>query len=177
MHFNGEPVQPGNTSVATTAGGEVATEGVEPSLGELFSAASRDMSALVKQEIALAKAEMAGEAKQAGIGAGMLAVAGLLGLLALILLSFAAVYGLHALGLPLGLAFLAVGVAYVLIAGILALLAKGRLSKLGPPQRTIKTLKDDLAWAKHPTAVPTPETSGPTPEAKSPTADVKAPAA
>lgn len=154
MYISGDPVKPKDGSVATTSGGEVATEGGEPSLSDLFSAASRDMSALVKQEIALAKAEMAGEAKQAGLGAGMLAAAGLLGLLALLLLSFAAVYGLHALGLPLGLAFLAVAAIYLVVAGLLAMLAKGRLSKLGPPKRTLQTLKDDLAWAKHPTTAP-----------------------
>ena len=47
---------------------------------------------------------------------------------------------------------------YFLIAGILALTGKKSLSKMGPPEKTIETLKDDASWAKHPTVAPTRRT-------------------
>ena len=42
----------------------------------------------------------------------------------------------------------------VVLAAVLALGGKKNLQKVGPPERTLETVKDDLAWAKHPTQVP-----------------------
>ena len=126
----------------------------EPTLGELFATASRDLSLLVHKEVELAKAELSVDAKRAGIGAGILGTAGFLGLLALIFLSIALAFGLAGLGLPLGVGFLIVGVVYLVAAGILALGGLRSVRKVGPPRRTIKTVKDDLEWAKHPTVAP-----------------------
>jgi len=125
----------------------------EPSLGELVSSATKDLSSLVRQEINLAKVELKREASSAGKGAGMLGGAGFVGLLALIFLSIAAAYAFGRL-VNLGTGFLIVGVLYLLVAGILALLGKKNLSKVGPPEKTIETVKDDVSWAKHPTKAP-----------------------
>ena len=126
-------------------------EGSEKSLGELVSAATKDLSLLVSQEVALAKAELKKEAVHAGKGAGMFGGAGLTGLFALIFLSISAAYGISWLGLPLGWGFFIVGAVYLLLAAVLALLGKKQISKVGPPAKTIATVKDDVAWAKHPT--------------------------
>jgi hypothetical protein len=126
----------------------------DASLGELVASATQNLSALVRQEIALAKAEMAADAKAAGIGAGMFGTAAFLGHLALIFLSIAAAFGISALGVPLGWAFLIVAVAYLLLAGVLALIGKKSFGRISPPARTIATVKDDIAWAKHPTVRP-----------------------
>lgn len=122
----------------------------ERSLGELVQLATKDLSLLVSQEIALAKAEIKRDVTAAGKGAGMLGGAGLTGLLALLFLSIALAF---ALGRPttLGVGFLLVGVLYLVVAVVLALLGKKQLGRVGPPERTIATLKDDAAWAKHPT--------------------------
>ncbi len=128
--------------------------GAEQSLGQLISAATKELSNLVRAEIALAKLELSATAKRGGIGAGLLGGAGFLGALGLIFLSIALAYGLHGLGLPLGIGFLIVGILYVLVAAVLALLARGQLKRVGPPARTIRTVREDIEWAKHPTVPP-----------------------
>jgi Putative Actinobacterial Holin-X, holin superfamily III len=128
--------------------------GPEPTLGQLVAHATADLSQLLKQEVALAKVELKKEAVAAGKGAGMLGGAGFTGLFALIFLSIAAAYGISAIGLPLGGGFLVVGLLYLLVAAVLGLLALRSFKKVGKPERTIETLQDDIAWAKHPTRTP-----------------------
>ena len=123
----------------------------EKSLGELVAAATKDLSLLVSQEVALAKAELKKEVAHAGKGAGMLGGAGVTGLFALIFLSISAAYAISWFGIGLGWGFFIVGMVYLLLAAVLALLGKKQLSKVGPPEKTIATVKDDVAWAKHPT--------------------------
>jgi hypothetical protein len=91
--------------------------------------------------VALAKIELRTEAKQAAAGAVGFAIAGVFGFLGLILLLFAASYGLFALGLPRWLSFLIVAVVLFILAGILALIGKSRMGKVGKPERTQRTLK------------------------------------
>jgi len=123
----------------------------EKSLGELVATATKDLSVLVSQEVALAKAELKKEVAHAGKGAGMLGGAGLTGLFALIFLSIAAAYAISWFGIGLGWGFFIVGMVYLVVAAVLALLGKKQISKVGPPEKTIATVKDDVAWAKHPT--------------------------
>ena len=123
----------------------------EKSLGELVAAATKDLSVLVSQEVALAKAELKKEVAHAGKGAGMLGGAGVTGLFALVFLSIAAAYAISWFGIGLGWGFFIVGMVYLLLAAVLGLLGKKQLSKVGPPEKTIATVKDDVAWAKHPT--------------------------
>jgi protein-S-isoprenylcysteine O-methyltransferase Ste14 len=118
------------------------------SLGQLFSDASRDLTGLVRSEIALAKVELRDDVKAAAKGGGMFAVAAALGLLAAILLSFAIVYGIVAAGLDEGWSFLIVGAVYLLLAAVLALVGKRQLKRVGPPQRTIETTKESVAALK-----------------------------
>ena len=54
----------------------------ERTLGQLVSDASRDLSAIVRAEVALAKAEVKVEAKTAALGGAMFAVAGVVAFLA-----------------------------------------------------------------------------------------------
>ena len=122
----------------------------ERSLGELVQTATQDLSLLVSQEIALAKAEIKRDVAAAGKGAGLFGGAGFTGLLALLFLSIALAF---AIGRPttLGVGFLVVGLLYLVAAAVLALGGKKALAQVGPPEKTIETLKDDAAWAKHPT--------------------------
>ena len=75
----------------------------EQSLGALFADASRDLSKLVHDEIELAKAEIRREVKNGATGGAMFGAAAFVAVLAVILVSIAAAYGLVALGLHPGL--------------------------------------------------------------------------
>ena len=138
------------TSVKTATGPGRAGDGGK-SLGELVATATKDLSVLVQQEVALAKTELKKEVAAAGKGAGMFGGAGLTGLFALIFLSVSLAYAISWIGIGLGWGFFIVGLLYLLVAGVLALLGKKQLGKVGPPAKTIATVKDDMAWAKHPT--------------------------
>jgi hypothetical protein len=122
----------------------------EQTLGALFADASRDLSKLVHEEVALAKAEISREVKNGATGGAMFGAAGFVTILAVILLSIAAAYGLVALGLHPGWAFLIVAVVYLVIAAILVLVGKKAVAKVGPPERTIRTSKETAAFLKNP---------------------------
>jgi hypothetical protein len=134
----------------------------EQTLGALVANASRDLSALVRSEIALAKAELRVEAKNGATGGAMFGAAGFLALLAVVLLSISAAYGLVALGLHPAWAFLIVAGVYLLVGALLVLVGKRVIGKVGPPERTIRTSKDTAAFLKNPRSdgsagVPTPQ--------------------
>lgn len=123
--------------------------GTERSVGQLVADATREVSELVRHEVALAKVEIADDAKQAGLGAGLLGAAGFLGAVGFLLVCFAGTYALHeGAGWPLWLSFLVVAAVLLLLAGVLALVGKKRVSKVKPPQRTIATTKRTIAAAK-----------------------------
>lgn len=119
----------------------MSTEG-EPTIGRLIADASRDISALVQGEIALAKSELKVSAKAGGIGAALLAIAGFFGLLIIILLSIAVAYFLTMTGLDPAWAFLIVAGAYALIAVLLILFGILKLKKIRAPEKTISTAKE-----------------------------------
>jgi len=120
----------------------------ERTLGQLVAQASDDLSGIVRAEIALAKSELRADVKNAALGGGLFGAAGYLGLLASIVLVIAAAYGLVEAGLAPWLAFLIVAVVLLLLAGVLALIGKSRLGKLGPPERTIRNAQATIAAVK-----------------------------
>jgi len=126
----------------------------EPTLGELVSTATRDLSTLLRTEVQLAKVEIKREVTAAGKGAGLFGGAGFAGLFALVFLSTAAAYGISWLGIGLGWGYFLVGLVYLVAAAVLALTGKKKIEKVGPPEKTIETVKDDIAWAKNPTQAP-----------------------
>jgi hypothetical protein len=128
----------------------------QPTLGELVALASRDVSLLIHQEMELAKAELKKSATSAGIGAGFLGLAGGLGFFALMAITVAIAEAItQAGGIDRYWSYAIVAGAYLLMAGILAIFARNRFARIGPPERTLRTVKDDVAWAKHPTVAPT----------------------
>jgi hypothetical protein len=96
-----------------------------------------DVKLLVQDQIELAKTELMPAAKRGGTGAGLFGAAAYFALSATILLYFAAAFGLVAAGLAAWLAFLIVGVALLLIAGILGGIGYLIVKKIKPPERTI----------------------------------------
>ncbi|MET9415155.1 phage holin family protein [Streptomyces klenkii] len=119
--------------------------GANRTLGQLVATATTELSALVHDEIALAKAELRQDAKRVGIGGGAIAAAGTLALFSLPVLSFAAAYGIHNLGLGLAWSFLIVGAAFLLIAALLGLLAVAKFKKVSKPEKSIASAKQTAA--------------------------------
>ncbi len=119
--------------------------GAERTLGQLVASATAEMSALVHDEIALAKVEIKQDVKRAGIGSGAAIVAGVLILFSIPVLSFAAAYGIHNLGLPLWACFLIVGAVFWLVAVLIGLLAWAKFKKVKPPVKTIESVKQTAA--------------------------------
>nr|WP_133979462.1 phage holin family protein [Kribbella voronezhensis] len=120
----------------------------EPTIGQLVADASRDLSSLVRSELELAKTELKKTAIAAGTGAGLFGAAGFLALLAIILLSIAAAYGVSALGLHPALSFLIVAVVYLLIGAALVLVGKRLIGKAKGPERAIETSKESVEALK-----------------------------
>jgi tetrahydromethanopterin S-methyltransferase subunit C len=121
----------------------------EPSTSELIRQLTDQTTRLARQEVALAKAELAVKGKQAGLGAGMFGGAGLFGLYALGALTAAAILAL-ATAVEGWLAAAIVCLVYAAIAGILALVAKGRVRQATPPlpEQAIDSAKEDVEWTK-----------------------------
>ncbi|MDO5698112.1 MAG: phage holin family protein [Dermatophilus congolensis] len=125
----------------------------DPSIGRLVNNALEDVSSLVRNEIALAKAEIAVDVKRGGIGAAMFAVAGVFAFLGLIFLLHTFALGIFALGLPLWASYLIVTLVLFIGAVIVALIGKSKLSKVNPkPERTIATTKDTIDSLKRSTS-------------------------
>ena len=121
-------------------------DALERTLGKLVADATRDISSIMRSEVALAKAEMRADAKRAGLGAGMFAVAGVFAFLALILLLIAAAYGLVAAGLAPWLAFLIVALVLLIVGAVLVFVGKSSLDKLnGKPERAIRSTQETIA--------------------------------
>lgn len=136
------------------ATGPTSGEGLstDDSLGTIVGKLTGDLSQLVRQEIALAKAEVTQDAKHAGKGAGMLAGAGLAGHFVLLFLSIAAWWGL---GYLIGHAWSALVIALVwgIIGAVLYSVGRKELKRApGLPQTT-----DTVS--KIPTALKGQETS------------------
>lgn len=116
-----------------------------PSIGELVSTLSEKMSSLVRAEIALAKAEMAEKAKNAGIGIGLFVGAGVLAFWGTGLLIATVVLGI-AEGLPAWLAALIVTLAVFGLVALLVLLGKKALERGTPPvpEKAQASIKADV---------------------------------
>lgn len=120
----------------------------DTSLGELTSRLTNELGQLVKTHIELAKEETRGEIKTAGRAAGMLAGGALAALLALLLLSMAAAWGLAEVMDP-GLAFLIVGAVWAAAAAALFVIGRKRIAEVEPaPTATMEEIEEDKQWLK-----------------------------
>jgi uncharacterized membrane protein YqjE len=117
----------------------------EPSIGDLVAQAIRDVSQLVKCELALAKLELRDDAKRLGLAAALLAIAAFTGCLILVLLSFALVYGLVTLGIWIWAAFLIVAGVYAVLAAVAVVIVIVRVRGISGLGKTRRTVQADLA--------------------------------
>lgn len=120
----------------------------DASIGELVTQLSAQTTRLVRDEMKLAQTEFRETVKHAGLGAGLLSVAGLLAVLGLATFVTAAVAAL-ALVLPLWAAALIIGVVLFAAAGIAGLISKKQLQQADPvPAQTVASVKQDISEVK-----------------------------
>jgi hypothetical protein len=112
------------------------------SVGELIGEVSNDLSTLMRQELALAKAEVKAEATKTGKAAGMLGGAGFAGYMVALFASIALWWAL-ANGMDEGWAALIVAALWAVVGAVLYSLGRSRLKSVHPkPERTVQTLKE-----------------------------------
>jgi F0F1-type ATP synthase assembly protein I len=148
----------GNTAQPMTEEGHPAVEGT--SVGQLIGDVTRDLSTLMRQELELAKAELRADANKAtdevkaqgskaGKGAGMLAGAGVAGLMLAVFLSCALWWALENV-MDAGLAALIVAVLWGVIAAVLFVVGRKQLKTIDfsglkninpKPEQTVETLQ------------------------------------
>jgi hypothetical protein len=119
----------------------------EQPIGELFSELSGNLQQLMRKEVELAKVEATEQAKRAGKAGAMFGATATMGFFGLMLVFFAAGFGLAEV-IPTGLAFLAVGLLCLVVAGILAVQGKKKMAEIRPPQQTVETLRQDVQVAQ-----------------------------
>jgi hypothetical protein len=131
-------------------GPEIAAPGPRParSVAALLSDLASETGTLVRQEIALFKAELHEKLERLGQGVGALAAGGLIAFSGWLVLLAAAVLGLSKVVAP-WLAALIVGLVVLAIGGGLLFFGKSRLDADAlVPRRTLNSLREDEAWIR-----------------------------
>jgi uncharacterized membrane protein YqjE len=120
------------------------------SLGELFGELTRETSTLVRQEVALAKAELSQKATSVGKDLGFLAVGGAVAYAGFLALIAAVIYFLaEVVNLPLWSSAAIVGVLVAAIGGFFVWKGIDALKHEDlAPRQTLETLQEDAEWAK-----------------------------
>ena len=118
-------------------------------LAEVAKNLTSDVSLLVRQEIELAKAEMAHKGRTAAPGIGMFGGAGIVALCAAGALTAFLVL-VFSIFLPEWAAALIVGAVLAAVAVALVRQGKERVADAGKPipEQTIETVKEDVEWTK-----------------------------
>ncbi len=121
----------------------------EASLAELVKQLSEQTSRLARQEVELAKTELAEKGKRAGLGAGMFGGAAMFAFYAVGALTATAILGLSK-AVAAWLAALIVTAVLGAIAGVLALTGKSKVQQATPPvpEQATESVKEDVEWAK-----------------------------
>jgi len=121
--------------------------GAEPSLGELFRQLTQDSTTLIRQEIALAKAELRENMGGVARSAAMIAVGGAVALVGVLVLTAFLVILLGDLMGNYWLAALIVGLLFAVSGGVLVSTHLKRLRETNlRPDQTIETLQEDKRW-------------------------------
>ena len=114
----------------------------DTSIGQIMGNITSDLSTLMRQEMALAKAEMKVEAAKAGKAAGMLGGAGVAGYLTILFLSLAL---WAAIGSETGWGWsgLIVAVLWGIVAAVLFVTGRKRMKDVNPkPEQTVETVSE-----------------------------------
>jgi len=112
------------------------------SVGELISNVTSDLSALMRQELDLAKAEIKEEVAKTGKAAGMFGGAGFAGYMVALFLSIALWWGLANV-MDEAWAALIVAALWGIAAAVLFVTGRKQMREVHPtPERTVSTLKE-----------------------------------
>lgn len=111
------------------------------SLGDIVGSLTSDLSTLMRQEIALAKAEAKEQAARAGKGAGLLGGAGYAGMLVILFLSFALMYAIGDWLDHVGWGALIVAIIWGVVALVLYLQGRKALKQVEPMPETVDSVK------------------------------------
>jgi hypothetical protein len=109
----------------------------DPTIGKLVVDAFDDFGTLLRHIIELAKSELRVSVRAGGVAIALFALAGFVGLLAIIMVSIAIAFFIHMTGLALAWCFLIVFGGYVVIAAVLALIGYRKVRKVRAPKRTL----------------------------------------
>ncbi|HEU5110715.1 MAG TPA: phage holin family protein [Micromonosporaceae bacterium] len=117
----------------------------ELSTAELVQRATEQVSRLIRDELTLAKVELAEKGKHAGIATGLFGGGGVIAVYGVGVLIAAAVLGLAEV-LPAWLAALIVAIALFLLTGLLALLGRRQVRRAAPPmpEGTAESVRADV---------------------------------
>ena len=120
-----------------------------PAISELLADALKQLSKLMRDELQLARAEIAAKASEAISAVGLVIGAGISLIPALVLLLMALADWMEDLGTRPSTAHLIAGVAGLVIGGILAAIGTNRLKANSlVPKRTLEQLNRDVTAAK-----------------------------
>jgi uncharacterized membrane protein YqjE len=135
--------------MATNGNNDGSADLRERPIGELLKQLSEETTTLVRQELDLAKAEVAQKGQKAGKGAGMFGGAGIMGFLALAALTAALIMAIDK-ATANWVAASIVGVVYAAVAGVLALQGRNKIQEAVPPvpEQAAESVKEDVQWAK-----------------------------
>lgn len=132
---------PHEDPVVAAATNDAERRAAQQSLGDIVGDLMEDVSTLMRQEIALAKAEAKQQATRAGKGAGLLGGAGYAGHLVIVFLSLALAVALGELLDHLGWGALIVAVLWGVVALVLYLLGRKALKQIEPMPETVDSVK------------------------------------
>jgi uncharacterized membrane protein YqjE len=143
-----EPDPPSGSDGAASGSGLTTEIPADARLVDLVGRMSSDVSHVVRAELELAKVEIKDEMARTALAAGLLSGTALAGYFVLLMLSFAAAFGLAEI-VATGWAFLIVGLVYAALAGTLFVLGRKKLATVTlVPKKTLRTLREDLSWLK-----------------------------
>jgi uncharacterized membrane protein YqjE len=127
-------------------------------LPSLFSRLGDDVMQLFDTKMSLLKVELKEEASAYAHGGAMIAVGGVIAAIGFALLNVAVAFGISVLlasvdisqAARYAIGFLAAGVLYLIIGGIIVRTMKNRLAKQSlVPDRTVEELRKDKQWLKN----------------------------
>ncbi len=133
--------------MTTSAGGPYPIDDTDESVGELVAKLTDDFGSLIQSHIQLAKEEIVAELRVAARGAGLISGSAVIGWIAVLLVSFAAAWGLSEVLDSAWLGFLVVGFVWAVAAAFLFVIGRRTLQGVqAVPHETMEELEEDKRW-------------------------------
>ncbi len=117
---------------------------------ELIRQIIKESSDLIQQEFQLLRKEVSNALGQAGIASGKLMAGTVIAVLAVGFLGYSLIVLLSGFITP-WVSALIVGVAFLLVGGLLILSSINNFRSINVAPKTVETLKEDAEWLSHPT--------------------------